>query len=80
MLSSISATRRGVKPRDTSARMRVWRGGSMARNDMVLWACGPEAALSRLTPWELENRAESRNAALTSPWRDRAQNPSWSLR
>ena len=37
---SSSDTRRGVKPRETSARMRVCRGGSIARNDMVASASG----------------------------------------
>ena len=46
--------------------MRVWRGGSIARNDIVLWAWGPDANLSRLTPWLLEKFVESRNAAMTS--------------
>ena len=31
--ASSSAIRRGVNPRETSARMRVWRGGSIARKD-----------------------------------------------
>jgi hypothetical protein len=35
MRGSISATRRGVKPFETSARSRSWRGGSIARNDIV---------------------------------------------
>ncbi len=38
---SSSATRRVVKALDTSDRIRVWRGGSMARNDMDLCAWGP---------------------------------------
>ena len=39
--ASSSATRRAVKALDTSERIRVWRGGSMARNDMARWASGP---------------------------------------
>ncbi len=66
MSSSIAATRRGVKPRDTRPRMRPCSGGSIARNDMVRWALGPEAAGSIDTPWALENRSESRNPAITS--------------
>ncbi len=50
MPSSMAATRRGVKLLPTMERMRVWRGGSMARNDMARWASGPKAAGSRLTP------------------------------
>ncbi len=54
MLSSMSATRRGVKPRDTRPRMRPCWGGSMARNDIVRWAWGPDAAGSIETPSALE--------------------------
>ena len=50
MPSSMAATRRGVKLFPTMERMRVWRGGSMARNDMARCASGPKAAGSRLTP------------------------------
>ncbi len=57
MRGSSSATRRGVKPRDTSARMRVWRGGSMARNDIV--AC---AARVRTPPGRATRRCGWRSA------------------
>ena len=50
MPSSMAATRRGVKLLPTMERMRVCRGGSMARNDMARCASGPKAAGSRLTP------------------------------
>ena len=50
MPSSMAATRRGVKLLPTMARMRVCRGGSMARKDMARWASGPKAAGSRVTP------------------------------
>ena len=39
--SSMAATRRGVKLLPTMERMRVCRGGSMARNDMARCASGP---------------------------------------
>ena len=70
--SSICATRRGVNPRETRARILVCSGGSIPRKDWVLAAFGPEADFSRLTPKVLENRAESRNPVDTSAWRDRA--------
>ncbi len=66
MLGSSSLTRRGVNPRDTNPRMRPCIGGSIARNDMVRWAWGPEAAGSRETPWDDENRWWSRKASTTS--------------
>ena len=62
MLCCRSRTRRGVKPVETRARMRVCLGGSSARNDIVRWACGPQAAGSSETPFALENLAGSRNA------------------
>ena len=80
MRGSSSATRRGVKPRDTRPRMRPCIGGSIARNDIVLCACGPDAEGSSETPCEDEKRALSRNASITSAWRDSAQKPSASLR
>ena len=49
-----SVTRRGVKPLDTSDRSRFWRGGSMPRKDITLWASGPQALLSIETPIALE--------------------------
>ena len=60
MRGSSSAIRRGVKPRDTSARMRVWRGGSMARNDIMACARGCDDAGSSETPLRLEKRVMSR--------------------
>ena len=36
--------------------MRPCIGGSMARNDIVRWAWGPDAAGSSDTPWADENR------------------------
>ena len=62
MRGSSSATRRGVNPRDTSPRMRPCIGGSMARNDIVRWAWGPDADGSSDTPWADEKRTLSRNA------------------
>ncbi len=52
----------------------------MARNDMLLWAWGPDAAGSSDTPWDEESTVESRKPSRTSAWRDRAQNPCSSLR
>ena len=50
MRSSSRATVLGVNALFTSVRIRVWSGGSRARNDMVLCASGPKAAGSRDTP------------------------------
>ncbi len=47
---------------------------------MVLCAYGPQAEGSRETPFALENRAGSRNAAVTSRCRDSAQKSCSSLR
>ena len=47
----------------------------MPRNDIVLYACGPDAAGSSETPWEFEKWVESRNPDMTSAWRDNAQKP-----
>ncbi len=80
MCGSCSATRRGVKPLETSPRMRPCMGGSMPRNDMVLWACGPDADGSSDTPCELDRRSKSRNPSITSACLDSAQKPSSSLR
>ena len=60
MRGSSSAMRRGVKPRDTSARMRVWRGGSMARNDIVACALG-----CRRLPGRARRRCDSRSASVS---------------
>ena len=60
--------------------MRPCIGGSMARNDIVRWAWGPEADGSSDTPWADEKRTLSRNPSTTSAWRDSAQNPPSSLR
>ena len=38
---SQAAIRRGVNARDTRPRIRPWRGGSMAMNELVRWASGP---------------------------------------
>ena len=80
MRGSSSATRRGVKPRDTRPRMRPCIGGSIARNDIVLWAWGPDAAGSSDTPWAEEKRTLSRKPSTTSAWRDSAQKSAASLR
>src|SRR3546814_13248002 len=80
MRGSSSTTRRGVKPRDTNPRMRPCIGGSMARNDIVRCAWGPDAAGSSDTPCAAEKRAESRKPATTSAWRDRAQKASAPVR
>ncbi|GAA4370399.1 hypothetical protein GCM10023088_21670 [Actinomadura verrucosospora] len=69
-----------MNPLDTRARIRVWRGGSSARNDIVRGAWGPQALGSTETPWELEKVAWSRKAADTSACRDSAQKPISSLR
>ena len=61
--SSIWATFDGVNPLPTSERIRVWRGGSRARNDITLWASGPKALGSRETPWALEKPSTLRKAA-----------------
>ncbi len=47
---------------------------------MVRWACGPQAAGSSETPFALENRPGSRNAAVTSACRDSAQKSCSSFR
>ena len=54
MSGSSSRTRRGVKPLETRDRIRVWSGGSIPRNDITLWASGPQALLSMVTPIALE--------------------------
>ncbi len=80
MSCSIWATLVGVNPLPTSERIRVWRGGSRARNDMNRWASGPKALGSRDTPEALEKASMLRKAPSTSSWRDRAQKSSSSLR
>ena len=60
--------------------MRPCIGGSIARNDIVRCAFGPDAAGSRDTPCADENRTLSRKPSTTSAWRDRAQNPPSALR
>ena len=56
----------GVNARDTRPRIRPWRGGSMAMNELVRWASGPYAEASRLTPYEDDSRAVSRKPSITS--------------
>ncbi|SLH18251.1 Uncharacterised protein [Mycobacteroides abscessus subsp. abscessus] len=59
--------------------MRMCRGSSIARNDMVRCACGPQAAGSSETPLALESRVASRKAAVTSACLDSAQKSSSGL-
>ena len=60
--------------------MRVWRGGSIARNDIVVSAFSWKASRSRETPWRFEKVSMSLKAASTSAWRESAQKPSASFR
>src|SRR3984893_13978548 len=55
--------RLGVKPFDTRVRSRRCAGSSMARNDMVLAACGPLDAGSSEPPYLLDSVV-----LLRKPW------------
>ena len=79
MLSERASTRREVNPLLTNLRSRACRGSSIARKDMVLYACGPYAAGSRETPIAFEKTSGARNASRTSECLLRAQNPSSGL-
>ncbi len=63
---SSSRIRLGVKPFETSVRSRRWAGSSIARNDIVLDACGPRDAGSSETPYLLESVVLLRNPCSTS--------------
>ena len=52
----------------------------MARNDIVLWACGPRDTGSSETPNLLDSVVLLRKPCSTSWCRDSAQKPSSSLR
>ena len=67
------ATRCGMNGAEHSPRYLPCSGGSIARKKAVLTACGPHSSFSREMPLRLENRRQSRSAAFTSWYRDRAQ-------
>ncbi len=76
---SSSRIRLGVNPFDTRVRRRKWSGSSIAKNDMVLEACGPRDAGSSETPSRLDSVVLLRKPWCTSWCRDSAQKPSSSL-
>ena len=75
MLCSRSATRRGVKPFETSARMWSWRGGSIARIDSTAVLSAESCPTSSEMPPVFVKCSQSLKPASTSAWREKAQKP-----